>query len=88
MTAIPRIRQIQQELLNAGSCASGTATAPGSVEEGHLQVDKIQDLLRVRLSELKTKRDHVRSLGKNPTPSSPPIDRQLKCSMQTPSIDH
>lgn len=59
LTAIPRIRQIQQDLLNTGS-----GTGSGNAEEGHLQVERIQDLLRVRLSELKTKRDHVRSLGK------------------------
>ena len=66
LTAVSRIRQIQQELLNAGSAGSGSAGSgsAGSTEEGHLHVEKIQDLLRVRLSELKTKRDHVRSLGK------------------------
>lgn len=38
--------------------------AVATVSEGPSQVEKIQDLLRVRLSELKVKRDHVRSLGK------------------------
>ena len=35
-----------------------------SPADGPSQVEKIQDLLRVRLSELKVKRDQVRSLGK------------------------
>lgn len=35
-----------------------------SPSDGPSQVEKIQDLLRVRLSELKVKRDQVRSLGK------------------------
>lgn len=35
-----------------------------TINDGPSQVEKIQDLLRMRLSELKLKRDHVRSLGK------------------------
>ena len=53
---ISKIRRVQQELLHPES-------STGS-DEGQSQLDKIQELLRVRLSELKVKRDHVRSLGK------------------------
>ena len=55
---ISKIRRVQQELLHPESEASGAS------DEGQSQVEKIQELLRVRLSELKVKRDHVRSLGK------------------------
>ncbi|XP_057372527.1 protein outspread-like [Daphnia carinata] len=56
---IGKIRAIQQELLNP----DGVRVAVSS-SDGACQVEKIQDLLRVRLSELKVKRDQVRSLGK------------------------
>ena len=60
---ISKIRQIQQELLNPEK-AKASATGSGTVNEGQSQLDKIQELLRVRLSELKVKRDHVRNIGK------------------------
>ncbi|KAI9561005.1 hypothetical protein GHT06_011961 [Daphnia sinensis] len=56
---IGKIRNIQQDLLNP----DGVRVAVSS-SDGACQVEKIQDLLRVRLSELKVKRDQVRSLGK------------------------
>lgn len=59
---IGKIRTIQQDLLTAASSGEGTASV--SSGGGLAQVEKIQELLRVRLSELKVKRDHVRSLGK------------------------
>jgi hypothetical protein len=56
---IGKIRNIQQELLNPDGVRVAVSTSDGAS-----QVEKIQDLLRVRLSELKVKRDQVRSLGK------------------------
>ena len=52
-----KIRQIQQDLLNSSQSV-------GNPNDCQSQVEQIQELLRVRLTELKTKRDHVRSLGK------------------------
>ena len=56
---IGKIRNIQHDLLNPDGVRVAVSTS-----DGISQVEKIQDLLRVRLSELKVKRDQVRSLGK------------------------
>lgn len=58
---VNKIRDIQRELLNPAEAAASGGASPAS---GQAQVEKIQELLRLRLSELKVKRDHVRSMGK------------------------
>ena len=60
-----KMRRIHQELSNGNRTTTTTARKSSlPADQGQCQMEKIQELLRVRLSELKFKRDQVRNMGK------------------------